>query len=265
MRVRSLGFRTDLMLLELGGSTVTAAGDHLVVRTPANPEYWWGNFLLFATPVAAGQVETRLATFAAAFPDAAHVAWGIDGTDGTAYEPAAADEVRDAGFEVGRDTVMTATEVRRPGDAAVDADFRRLDSEDDWAQSLDLRTVINESERATRTFLEGQVRAARALTDAGHAGWFGAFCDGRLVSTLGIASDGRGLARYQNVETHPSWRRRGLAGRLVYEAGTFALSEFGAETLVMVADPEYTAIRLYRALGFTDSETQVQLTRPPVG
>jgi hypothetical protein len=30
----------------------------------------------------------------------------------------------------------------------------------------------------------------------------------------------------------------------------------------MVADPEYSAIRLYRSLGFVDAETQVQLERP---
>jgi hypothetical protein len=29
-----------------------------------------------------------------------------------------------------------------------------------------------------------------------------------------------------------------------------------------VADPEYLAIRLYRALGFADTEVQVQLTKP---
>lgn len=263
MNVTSLGYRTDLMLLELGGSTVTAGDGHLVVRTPANPEYWWGNYLLFATPVPAGGVRTRLAEFAAAFPDARHVAWGIDGTDGTAYEPAVAEEIRAAGFELGRDTVMTATTVRRPAEAAVEAEFRELSGDTDWDQALDLRAAVNVSGHATRTFLAGQVLAARGLTEAGHAAWFGAFCDGRLVSTLGIASDGRGLARYQNVETHPDWRRRGLAGRLVYDAGTFALSEFGARTLVMVADPGYTAIRLYRALGFTDSETQAQLTLPP--
>jgi ribosomal protein S18 acetylase RimI-like enzyme len=263
MNVISLGYRTDLMLLELGGSTITAEDDRLIVRTPANPEYWWGNFLLYSAPVTAGQVQARLAEFAAAFPTARHVAWGIDGIDGTAYEPAAADEVRAAGFELETDTVMTATAVHRPADPAIDAEFRRFSGDADWAQALELRAAVNEGERSTRTFLEGQLRTARQLSENGHAAWFGAFHQGRLVSTLGIASDRRGLARYQNVETHPDWRRRGLAGRLVYEAGTFALTEQGAETLVMVADPGYTAIRLYRALGFADGETQAQLTRPP--
>ena len=44
--IRSLGYRTDLALLTLGGSTVQQRDGYLVVRTPANPLHWWGNFLL---------------------------------------------------------------------------------------------------------------------------------------------------------------------------------------------------------------------------
>src|SRR5215470_5926613 len=46
VEVRSLGYRTDLAILALEGSQVTDHGDHLVIRTPGNPDYWWGNFLL---------------------------------------------------------------------------------------------------------------------------------------------------------------------------------------------------------------------------
>lgn len=41
MEVRSLGYRTDLALLRLGGSEFEDRGDHLVVRTPHNPTFWW--------------------------------------------------------------------------------------------------------------------------------------------------------------------------------------------------------------------------------
>ncbi len=33
----------------------------------------------------------------------------------------------------------------------------------------------------------------------------------------------------------------------------------------MVADPNYFAIDLYRAAGFTSTETQLQIERPPGG
>ncbi|HEU4945764.1 MAG TPA: GNAT family N-acetyltransferase [Kribbella sp.] len=86
-----------------------------------------------------------------------------------------------------------------------------------------------------------------------------------MLASLGLASDGSGVARFQSVQTHPDYRSRGLASTLVHRASTYGLSELGAHTLVMVADPEYLAIRLYRALGFADSETQLQLMRPPGG
>ena len=74
-------------------------------------------------------------------------------------------------------------------------------------------------------------------------------------------SGGGPVARYQNVETHPSARRQGLAGTLVYRAGRYGLDTLGARARVMVADPGYSAIRIYRSVGFTDRETQVELQR----
>lgn len=36
----------------------------------------------------------------------------------------------------------------------------------------------------------------------------------------------------------------------------------GAETLVMVADPAYAAIRIYHSLGFEVTESNVEVHRP---
>lgn len=56
---------------------------------------------------------------------------------------------------------------------------------------------------------------------------------------------------------HVAW---GIA--LVHHAGGTALCN-GATMLVIVADPGYHAIGIYRALGFAGTETQVRLTRQP--
>ena len=116
MEIASLGFRTDLMVLELGGSEIEHHKRHVVVRTPANPTYWWGNFVLFADPVGSTDLAGRLELFADGFPDAEHVAWGIDSTDGTAGDEAA---LVAAGFEVSRDTVLTAFRQVEDGIAAM--------------------------------------------------------------------------------------------------------------------------------------------------
>jgi GNAT superfamily N-acetyltransferase len=259
VEIASLAFRTDLMVLGLGGSEVEHGDRYVVVRTPANPTYFWGNFVLFATPVEPDAMEERLDLFAGVFPDAAHVAWGIDSVDGTVgAEP----ELVAAGFEVSRDTVLIASALHRSS-PPTDAELRPIESDADWRQALALHIACTEGDEHVREeFLAGQVAAARALTELGHATWFGVFEDGRLLSSLGIVSDGSGLARFQSVETHPDARRRGLASAIVHHAGKAALDR-GAKRLVIVADPEYHAIGIYRSLGFVDWETQVQLTRPP--
>ena len=82
---------------------------------------------------------------------------------------------------------------------------------------------------------------------------------------MGLVAASPGLARFQSVETHPDARGRGLAGTLVHHVSRYGFGELGATTLVMVADPDYSAIRLYRSVGFSDSESQLQAEKPPAG
>jgi predicted GNAT family acetyltransferase len=80
---------------------------------------------------------------------------------------------------------------------------------------------------------------------------------------MGLFTTTTGLARFQSVETHPRARGQGLAGTLVHVVSQFGFTELGAHTLVMVADPTYSAIRIYRSVGFEETETQLQVERPP--
>jgi GNAT superfamily N-acetyltransferase len=262
VEIKSLGYRTDLLLLELSGSVFHDAGEYVVVRTPGNPGFWWGNFLLYRTPFAPGDTKTRLDAFHQEFPAAEHVALGIDSVDG---EIGAEDELTAAGFTVERNVVMTASEVVAPRRPNAESTYRLLDSDDDWEQlvQLSLATATMTVDEGYEQFTRRKLVANRALVEAGHGKWFGAFDGDRLQSSLGLMFDGKGLARFQTVQTAPEDRGRGLASTLVHRASTYGLTEGGARTLVMVADPEYLAIRIYRALGFTDSETQLQFPLPP--
>jgi GNAT superfamily N-acetyltransferase len=114
-----------------------------------------------------------------------------------------------------------------------------------------------------REFATRRSVAQRSLVEQGRGVWWGAFVDGVLASSLGVFGAGAGLARYQDVETHPAYRRRGLATALVQAAGRHALAELGARRLVIVADPDDDAVRVYRRAGFRDGETQLQASRYP--
>lgn len=267
MHVRSLGFRTDLMIRRLAGSLVEDRGDHVVVRTLDNPGYYWGNFLLFAAPPAPGEAARYAACFREALPSARHVAIGVDGVDGDsgglagALGPAASLEVN---------TVLVADRLRPPARPAPAAVCRPMCADDDWEQELALRTRLGELEGQSspecRRFLARRVGEARGLCRAGAGASFGAFVDGRLRAVAGIYGEAGGPGRYQEVATDPAWRRQGLATELVCRAGAFAADALGCRTLVIVADPEGPGIGLYRSLGFCDRERQVAVTcTPPPG
>jgi len=262
VRVESLGYRTDLMLRELEGSTVTDEGGYLVIRSPAHPEFWWGNFLLLPGSALRDGAAPWVARFAAAFPQARHVALGIDVARATA---GAAAGFLAAGLKPDLNTVLTATSLQEPPQPNREADCRPLAGDDDWRQALELRMACSSAVELPGgvEFERRRARQARVLAEAGHGACFGAFLGGRLLAQLGVFSDGSGIARYQNVETHPSARRQGLAGTLACHAGRYALDELAATRLVIVADPGYSAIRIYRSVGFADQETQLGLQREP--
>ncbi|SNT46267.1 Acetyltransferase (GNAT) domain-containing protein [Actinomadura meyerae] len=253
MKVRSLAFRTDLLIRRSAGSVIADHPSHLVVRTPANPHFWWGNFVL----VAPEALPDAPALFATEFPDASHLAIGVDGTEGDAGHRA---EWERLGITVETDAVLTASALRAP--VPPERVVLRPLTESDWGQAEQLRRACDElgpSEKNT-AFRTAKLAEERRLCEAGDAVWFGAFVDGVMRAGLGVVHDGQGLARYQHVETHPRFRRRGLASSLVHFAGTEALAQ-GARTLVIVADPEGGAMRIYRALGFVETERQVRLQR----
>ncbi len=266
MRVRALGFKTDVMVRRMAGSEVTDCGDHLVIRSAAFPTFYWGNFLLLGGRAAVEDSQRWLAEFRHHFPRARHLALGWDRGSGRDCERLA--PLRAAGLELRADSVLTARSLspaphRRPG-----ADLRPLSSDSDWDQALALRLAVNAAEVAASPthgeFLATKVAEARRLSAGPSAAYFGAFVEGRLAAALGVVVPRGGTARFQDVETAPEHRRQGLSGSLVEMAGAFALGGMRAAQLVIVADPRGPAISLYRSLGFRESELQIALEMAPV-
>jgi GNAT superfamily N-acetyltransferase len=265
--VISLGFRTDLALRVLEGSELTEHPDCLVVRSPANPAFRWGNFLLLRGWPRAGETLDWMERFKKEFPAAEYVALGID-VPGTAGADAAGQtELRDAGFSTDVAIVLAATAVRRPRHENRTADFRPLRGDDDWRQANELAITCFPGGAAERDFMSRRTAGRRRLSETGRGAWFGAFQDNRLVAQLGVFTAGStaaaadGVVRFQDVQTHPGARRQGLAGSLLFTAASYAAGALAARVQVIVADPAGEAIRLYQSMGFTDREQQVSLER----
>jgi len=255
------GWATALAVLAHTGSIVEHRGDHLVVRTPDNPTYHWGNCLLVRDEAAVDDAERWLTTFAAEFPGAGWVAIGLVRmpTDVTAWTA--------QGVEVELDDVLTTRELPRQTPLAPGYTARRLLDDDDWEQHVarDLRDNARTGEFASaghEEFVRARTRGRRAMVERGVAAWFAAFdADGLLVADLGIVRCGT-MARYQSVGTDADHRRRGLAAHLLGLAARWAAGG-GCDRWVIVTEASNPAGRVYRSVGFAPDVGTAQAYRPP--
>lgn len=251
----SLGLRTEILALS-GLAEVTEYPDRIVVRTPSEPTYWFGNYVLFRR----NRVDSgAIAQFRADFPGAAHVTlrWDVPGPG----EGEALEVLRRAGFEIEGEDVLVA---RGPVPAMPRPEgyvLREIEGDADWAQVVDLQTRIGieagHDGPGHADYVRARYRNARAQIGAGLGARFGAFDpDGRLAADLGLFHDAA-VGRYQNVATDPAHRRRGLCAALVSHAAGWARARVPDLPLVIIAEPEGDAGRIYRRCGFRQEERLV--------
>jgi ribosomal protein S18 acetylase RimI-like enzyme len=139
---------------------------------------------------------------------------------------------------------------------------RKIKSDQDWDEVLKLQIICAKPKFRNDYYEEFKKRQRddyRKMSESGMGAWFGAFLGDQMVGDLGIFYEGN-IGRYQNVGTHPDCRRQGICGTLVYQAGQMALQEFGINHLVMEADINYHAARIYESVGFKRTEVNYALS-----
>jgi hypothetical protein len=76
---------------------------------------------------------------------------------------------------------------------------------------------------------------------------------------------GQGVARFQDVETRPSHRRRGICAAMVCAGADWATQHAPDAVPVIIALADSQAGRIYRRCGFSFAESLVMAIRPPEG
>ncbi len=269
--ISSLVWATDIDVLGRDHS-LTRRDGYWVVRSPGNPTYWWGNFLLFDAAPVVGDGPRWERLFAAEFDRQGAVshctlAWDrIDGEAGSAEH-----ELVSRGFELEWTAGLVAQAERLSEHPAGnrEVEVRWLDPDGDdalWTAVLTVQMAGAREEFTAseyhRTFLRRRQTELRELFASGRGRWYVALLNGVVAGSLGIVVTDR-RARYQTVDTALAFRRQGIARRLVYEAGRDALSTWPIDHLVIAADPDYHAIGLYESLGFERRELVVGALRTP--
>src|ERR1035437_4669338 len=239
------GWATDLAILEHCGSIVEDRGDHLIVRTPHNPNFHWGNCLFVTDEDAVGEAGRWVNAFQSAFPEATWVAIGLS------RMPEDQDAWVTLGLDVELDDVLTTRSLPRQTPPPEGYTVRRLRGED-WAKSVARSVAENDrteehDPKSFERFAQGQAQARRVLSERDIGASFGAFGGDELIADLGIVRCGT-TARYQSVGTDDEHRGRGVASHLLGVAAQWT-ADRGCDRWVIVTEATNPAGRVYRSVG----------------
>ncbi len=271
----SLGWQTDLFFAQFDGEVVNST-EYLVARSPANPTFWWGNFILFHEAPRLGCLAHWLDVFKKEIedrqPDSRHRAFGID----SCARLVLPNDFAAAGFKLQEATVLTLRAARRRS-AAIPLpngfEFSPLQLPEEGNLVVDKQVAVDSGSYEAisyREFASYRMDRYAAMHAAGFGHWFGLFAQvGRqrvLAASCGLFR-GPGhadhIGRFQTVTTHPDWRRQGLCTALVDAVCRYGFEKMGLSTLVMVADPDDIAIHIYQSLGFERGVSTWQLELAP--
>jgi RimJ/RimL family protein N-acetyltransferase len=285
MRTPSLGWQSHLIFPRFDGE-IEARDDCLVVRTPGNPTFWWGNFLLFDHAPQPGDAARWTERFdsevAARVPGARHVALGVDADERFALPH----DFVEAGFEMYTIVFLTLEEAALcapnvPLAEGFEAGVLDLPKRLDELVELQVRTdrQPDGDVEGYRRYRTQRMRRYAEMEAAGLGHWFGVsmpaepgapvVADGGLFhgpeSGGSAAVTPRDLGRFQHVSTQPEWRRRGLCAALIHAACRHGFEQMGLTRLVIAADPDDIAIRIYERLGFVRRGLMHDIQRRPGG
>ncbi len=264
--LRSLAFRTDLFLVSQWGEVIPRE-HYVVVRSPSNPQFWWGNFLLYREPPTLDDAGDGgwLADYQREIPFGVAPLLAWDRPDGARGETSAFEAL---GFAIDEGTILTATahDLVRPSRFNDALEVRPLSSDREWHDAVHAQANAFSPRRSgtvedLRNFVERQYAIYRRLHDQGLGCWWGAWVSGKLVGSLGLVRVDNELGRFQLVGVDPEYGRRGVCSTMIHHVARRALHEEGLRTLVMAADATYHAARVYESCGFQLTEHLVALIK----
>lgn len=262
MNQTSIGYQTDIMLASFDGEVIDRP-HHIVIRTPANPTFWWGNFILFDSPPSESDTDKWEMIFAAEFEDLPgikhiNLAWLSAGGATGIVSP-----FLRRGYTLTHSLFFAIRGKTLPKDKPPKVEIRPISSNEEWEMALrnQHRCLAGTNDTpAFREFQSAQMIRYRNMTLANFGYWLGAFVDGELVGNMGVFGK-TGLARCQAVAVDPNCRRRGIGEAMVRSACILAQESLGAETVVIMTGDHNPARRIYERIGFVLIEQAPSVAR----
>jgi ribosomal protein S18 acetylase RimI-like enzyme len=234
---------------------VVERGRYRVIRTPTRPSYHEGNQLSLDAPPAASEVEAWLETCRRELADVAIARLLIQWEVPVGVDLGPAERVR---------AVMTADAVRAV-DAPEGVRLGEVAADDDagWRDLTALHVADGAPMgEAYAAFARTHMAAYRDLARAGLGvrAW-GAWIGDAMVATC-LIHEAPDWLRVEEVITDAAYRRRGIAAALCSAAYAAGAARHPRARLLIVADADGDAERIYARLGFVRTGLQGAIERP---
>ena len=171
MKLESLGYRSEMIFLNFDGE-VEDRDFYTVVRTPTNPNFFWGNLLIFDRPPDRSDFEKWKALFKKEFTDPSiyHMtfAW-----DCPSEEVGEVSQFVESGFDLQKQIVLAASEVYEPPKVNQSLTVRPLNSNEEWQRMVEIQTDSAHDHlprNEWESFYRSQSKRYRKMAEAGGNG-----------------------------------------------------------------------------------------------
>lgn len=262
---QDLSYRTDFIFHHHNG-VVEEHADYWVVRTPSNPTFWFGNFVLFKRAPIAADLDSWLTVHDEAFGESLnHHIFGWDVPQEGDISAFLA-----AGFKTSHGISLALTEYTMPVPINPSVTVRPILTDEDWEAVINEQILVDRVDFANPEdggeFRRKQMMAYRPLIAKGRGHWWGAFIENKLVGNMGLFFDEANIVgRFQNVSTHPAHRRKRICTTLLDHIVRHTFETVEAKQLVICtgADDDNAAIPTYKNFGFKFAAPSFALKRIP--
>lgn len=254
------GFQSDLSVLALQGE-VEDCGDCVRVYSPKDPYGCWANMLVFDQPPQQGDFHRWTGLFSEHFGDRPGIVhycfgWQIPGIDRGVLGPFKAVALDCAVNE----TLLSTEVIPQPGTPKV-LDIRPLHTDKDWEGLRQLHMASNplETDPSNNRYRHHAVHERQQYRDMYNAGlgaYFGGFIGDVMVAHCGIYKID-GVGRYQDVGTHPKYRRQGICSAMICHAAHWSREALEVREWMIIAEEGGEALPLYQKLGFSCTREKI--------
>jgi ribosomal protein S18 acetylase RimI-like enzyme len=233
-------------------SIIEDVGDALVIVTPHNPYWRWGNLIVLKNPPRAEDVGRWRALYEKRIAPNQAIPNRILIWDETTIDTSTIEEYKKDNLTFSPYNVLTLKSLTQPKNHNGRISIKEVfDNDEAWQDVIEANIEsFGVSETSDyKDYAERRFSDHRSHIRKGAGRWYSAFVDGEFAGSLGIFA-GDGLCRFQEVAVRPKFRRQSVASTLVYHGASRAREEYPNHLQVIVADPEGEAINVYRQIGF---------------